>query len=338
MSETSRYHVTGVDRTVAILACFEATARLRLTDVARETGLSEATALRYLTTLGRHGFVERDAAGAYALGIRVFKLGRRALGRPDVRKLALPHLERLLQRFGETVNLAVRQGEEVVIIDVLESSQSIRKGASIGESDSWHCSGLGKAILATLPPAEARALLARLGLPRATGRTLTTVEALEADLQAIRARGYAVDDEEAEDGLRCVAAAVRDHHGRARYAISVSGPANRLTLELVPALGPEVARAADGVSRGLGFDDAVRRDGMTHEEESEREVRIDQVFPRCARCGKMLHEQAARIELPTGGRRPLPLCSSVCEEEYLELHGIAERGTWVRPVANGASR
>lgn len=251
-SPRQRYHIVAVERALSVLGAFEQSAEWRLVDIARATGLTETTALRYLSTLVEHQMVERDEEGVYRLGMRLFQLGQRALGRPDVRHIAFPQMEALLERFEETVNLAVQSRDHVVIIDVLESRQSIRKGAAVGETDHWHSSGLGKAILAGLPEAEAVSLLEHQGLPQHTAHTLSSIQAILGQLAEVRSRGYAIDDEEGEPGLRCVAAAVRDRRGRPKYAISVSGPAQRLRSEIIPEIGEAVVVAAGHVSRALG--------------------------------------------------------------------------------------
>lgn len=242
----------ALERALTLLAAFEHRAEWRLVDIARETGLSEATALRYLSTLVHHQIVERDEEGLYRLGMRLFQLGQRAFGRRDVRQLALPHLERLRERFQETVNLAVCSQENVVIIEVLESTQSIRKGAALGETDQWHCSALGKAMLSLFPEPDARRILETHGLHPHTPHTITEIERLLEQLEQARRCGYAIDAEEGEVGLSCVAAPVRDHRGVVSYAISVSGPASRLVPDRVAEVGEAVAAAAELVSRSLG--------------------------------------------------------------------------------------
>ena len=251
-SPRQRYHIVAVERALSVLGAFEQSAEWRLVDIARATGLTETTALRYLSTLVEHQMVERDEEGVYRLGMRLFQLGQRALGQPDVRHIAFPQMEALLDRFEETVNLAVQSRDHVVIIDVLESRQSIRKGATVGETDQWHSSGLGKAILAGLPEAETVTLLEHQGLPQHTPHTLSSIQAILEQLAEVRSRGYAIDDEEGEPGLRCVAAAVRDRRGHTKYAISVSGPAQRLRSEIIPEIGEAVVVAAGHVSRALG--------------------------------------------------------------------------------------
>jgi IclR family acetate operon transcriptional repressor len=251
---TRTYSVAAVDRASAIIGVFDGKAEWSLAEIARATGLSEATALRYLASLVRNGLVEREElSGQYRLGLRLFQLGQRALGDPDPRKVALPFMERLLERFEETVNLAMRHGDEIVIIEVIEGTRSIKKGATIGEQDFWHSSALGKSILAFLPKDEVRGIIRRRGAPRYTGTTLTTFKELAGAIERVRELGYAIDDEEAEEGLRCVGAAIFDQRGRPSYAISLSGPANRFTPPVTREMGEEVSSAAASISTKLGY-------------------------------------------------------------------------------------
>lgn len=256
MNETlggpNRYGINAVDRVIAVLEALESPASMRLTDVAKAAGLSESTAFRYLATLVEHRLVGREDDGNYRLGLRLFSMGQHAVGR-DARKLALPHMERLLERFEETVNLAVRRGDELMLVEVVESQRSIRKGASIGDTDIWHCSALGKSIMALLPEDEVRGILSRRGTERFTEQTLSTIDDVIAHLEIGRERGYAVDDEEAEPGLRCIAAAVRDRRGAAPYALSVSGPAARIDPGSFSEIGAEILTAATAISEALGY-------------------------------------------------------------------------------------
>jgi IclR family acetate operon transcriptional repressor len=249
-----RYSLVGVDRAVAILNVFDGSGSLALVDIARAAGLSETTTLRYVSSLASHELLEReDASGRYRLGLGLFQLGQRALGIDDPRKTALPVMEELLDRFEETVNLAMRHADELVLVEVLESRRSIRKGARVGDRDDWHASSLGKAVLAALPPDEAWALLERLPRPVRTRRTITSTERLLAHLRGVRRRGYAVDDEEHEVGLRCVGAAIRDRRGAPSFAISVSGPTARLGRERLTEIGGAVSLGAADISLRLGY-------------------------------------------------------------------------------------
>ncbi|MBO0867302.1 MAG: IclR family transcriptional regulator [Micromonosporaceae bacterium] len=201
-----------------------------LSKVAAQAGLSDATTLRYLGSLVSHGLLDRDPVSRqYQIGMRMFLLGRGAVSGRDFMSMVTSSMARLVEQFNETVNFGARVGHDLVIVHALESSQPIRMGAAVGDKDAWHASGLGKAIMSTLPDADVRALLASNGMPGLTPRTHTDPDDLLRELARVRERGFAIDDEETVEGLRCAAAPIRDAAGAARYALSVSGPAYRLS-------------------------------------------------------------------------------------------------------------
>jgi len=248
------FSLAGIDRAMAILAAFDGARELALAELARQTGLSEATALRYASSLTTHGVLERELqTGRYRLGIRLFELGQKALRDRDPRSIALPHMARLRSRFEETVNLAMRHGDDIVLIEVLESPRSIRKGAMLGDRDYWHASSLGKAVLAHLNRDEARMLLERHERRPFTPHTKTSVERLLDELDEVRAQGFAVDDLENETDLRCVGAAILDRQGAPQFAISIAGPATRVTREATVEMGAALRNVAAAVSAGLGY-------------------------------------------------------------------------------------
>nr|WP_156609255.1 IclR family transcriptional regulator [Auraticoccus cholistanensis] len=245
--------LNGLDRIVAVLDALRESPGATLAAVARATGLSEPTTHRYLAALREHRLVTRDSeSNTYTLGIKLFELGHSALRGQDPRAAARPHLEALRDQFGETSVLAVHDEDRLVIIAAVEASHGVAKGAKVGEQDCWHSTSLGKAILAELDPDEARSLLCQGPLERFTSRTLTDPDEVLASLRRVRADGVAVDDEESEIGLRCVGAVVRDAHGAPTYAISVSGPTYRITLDAVPRISEAVRRAAAAISTELG--------------------------------------------------------------------------------------
>jgi IclR family acetate operon transcriptional repressor len=253
-----RYRIDAVDRAIAILEALGHDAPISQAQLARATNLSEATVFRYLTALGRHDLVERDGDfGRYRLGIRLFQLGQRALANRDPRLIAFPTMRHLLERFGETVNLAMRWGNTLVLIDALESERSLKRGARVGERDTWHASSIGKAILAQLPEADVRTIISVCGLTAHTPRTVTGIDALLKQCAQIRKRGYAIDDEEGEQGLRCVGAPIFDRTGAPAYALSLSGPSARLSLATLATMGEELAAAAALISERLGYTEAA---------------------------------------------------------------------------------
>lgn len=242
-----------VDRVLDVIEVFYAQPEASLTDVAARTGLDPATLLRYLGQLTERGWTERDPlTKRYRLGPQAIALGNAATVARPIRQEARAHMARLVQAYGETANLAMRQGDDLVIVDAVESTQSIKRGAQIGQRDTWHNSSVGKAVLAQLTRSEAEALIGPGPFSRATEHTITDPQQLFDQLAEIRRTGFATDLEEAEVGLRCVGVAIRDADGSPRFALSVSGPATRLTRALIAEIGKELV----AVSREVSLADA----------------------------------------------------------------------------------
>jgi len=242
------------DRLVAVVESFLVNSRQTLSMVSAACGMEPSTATRYLRQLVARGWLERDeATRAYSLGARLIEIGKAARTAHPFRQAVLPYMQDLLAKFDETVNLAVHQAGEIVIIEALESGRSIRRGATVGDRDDWFVSSLGKSILAHLPEDQVLSHLASRPPERLTEHTLVTREAILADLAAVRVRGYALDDEEAEIGLKCVGVPLRDYHGQVTHALSISGPTDRMNACL-----DEIIAAMTQVSKSVG--DPVEED------------------------------------------------------------------------------
>jgi IclR family acetate operon transcriptional repressor len=252
-AQPPRKSLAGVERTVRILHSLDADEELTLAAVARLTSLSEATALRYLGSLVSFGLVERTPSNRYRLGWEMFRLGQMALARRVPRSVVLPVLERLLERFNETVTLALRQGDELIVVEALHGSRAVKKVNEIGQRELWHASALGKAILSRMPDEERHAILGRSGQVRLTKNTIISIEGLDRDLEDSIRRGYTVDREEEEEGLTCVGAPVTSTGGAPVFAISVSFLTHRLESHEIESAGAAVRGAALELKQLLGY-------------------------------------------------------------------------------------
>lgn len=227
-------------------------------ELATRLGLPRTTVYRILAALTARGLLRQDPSRrVYALGFRLLEmvqgpgLAASDPAAPDLAAVAAPELRALRDATGETAYIAVLEGHEVLSFGKFEGAHEQRSAARLGQRKPLHCTSLGKAMLAFLPEREQAALLRRLPLPGLTPNTLTDRRRLTAALRIIRARGFAIDDEEILPGVRCVGAPILDGQGRMRGALSVAGPAFRMTRERLELLGPELAAAGRRVGASL---------------------------------------------------------------------------------------
>jgi DNA-binding IclR family transcriptional regulator len=239
---------------LAILDLYSAEERvLSVGEMARRLGVHKSSASRLAATLGAAGYLEpAGAPGRYRLGAKLLGLAALAAPGDTLAQVAVPVLERLVADCGETGHVAVLDGTEVVTVAVVDGWRSVRMHSTVGKRSPAHATAIGKALLAALPDAEIRGRYGRRALERRTPHTVTSVAALLEHLREVRARGWAADREELEEGLRCVAAAVTDHSGAAVGAVGLSGPSARLTGTAARRLGGELRATAARVSAALG--------------------------------------------------------------------------------------
>jgi DNA-binding IclR family transcriptional regulator len=249
-----RYRIQAIERAVAILNAFNADEpELGVTEIAERVCLHKSTVHRFIVNLEAAGLVERNArSGRYRLGLHIFELGGLVMQRMNLWDEALPFLEGLVRDTGETGHLAVLDGGEAIYIERVEARRPLRVPSAIGRGYPAHATNLGKVLLADLPRERVVEIVAAHGLPAYTRNTITDLDALERELERIRERGYAIDDEEYDEGLRCIGAGVRDHTGRVVSALGIGGPVTRITPERVEELARLVMAAAAGLSRRLG--------------------------------------------------------------------------------------
>ena len=242
-------------RAVAILRTIKAdrsSRGLRLTEIAQKCGLEKSTVHRLLATLAAEGLVDQDPeSDRYRLGLTLLELGMAVHQRLDIRSEALPVLRELSERADDTVHLGVPREAHVVYLEKVESRHAVQMRSRVGERMPLHSTGIGKAILAFAREEDVTTVL-EAGLEQRTMNTITDADELRRELERIRVRGFSIDMEENEEGVRCVAAPVFDHRLNVAGAISVAGPAFRFSEVRIRDLGTEVATAAQEVSRRLG--------------------------------------------------------------------------------------
>jgi DNA-binding IclR family transcriptional regulator len=225
-----------------------------LKELAATTGLHASTAHRILNDLVIGRYVERVDNGVYQLGMRLLELGSLVKERLNVRDAALAPMHELHKATGQTVNLSVQQGDEIVYVDRAWSERSgMQVVRAIGGRAPLHLTSTGKLFLSTAEPRHVRAYAARTGLAGHTSNSLTRLELLERELATVRTHGYARDNEELEVGVRCIAAGIRDDSGKLVAGLSISAPAERMQDEWIDRLKQTAAR----ISASLGYDSSA---------------------------------------------------------------------------------
>jgi DNA-binding IclR family transcriptional regulator len=237
-TRSSIYRVQVMDRALAILDLLGSKrGDSSLTELCAELHLHKSTLHRLMMVLESHRLVDKNAdTGRYRLGLKLFELGSKAIASLDLREQARPYLKLIQRDTEETVNLAVLDKGEVLYIAKEEPQRNLRMAAHVGHRFPAYCTALGKAMLADLSEAEVDLILQSCEMKARTPNTITSPSILKDELRIIRARGYAIDDEENDEGARCVGVAIRDQNGIPVAAVSVSGPASRVTKSKVPAV------------------------------------------------------------------------------------------------------
>lgn len=250
--KTEQNTIQSLDRAMVILEALGRTGGGTLTELATHLDQAPATVYRVLSTLQARGIAEFDAIRqTWHVGAGAFRIGSAFLRRTNLVERARPLMQSLMEATGETANLGVENGDQVLFVSQVETHASIRAFFPPGTQSPMHASGIGKALLAEFAEPQIARIVAA-GLEGFTARTLTTEAALLADLADTRARGYSVDDEEKNDGMRCVAAPVFNATGTVVAGLSISGPTARVTPERIAPIGEEVRTAARALSRQLG--------------------------------------------------------------------------------------
>jgi len=246
-------YISVVDKAMRVLEVMRGKREVPLGEIASSTGLIKSSTFRILFTLEHLGYVEKGVGGRYSLTARLARLTSNDRSSPNLGNLAEPFMAELLRRFRETVNLGVVDDGEVLYIRVLESSHAFRLAAHAGMRSPVHSTALGKCLLCCLPRQEIETILKKHPLRPKTPRTIRDRPSFYRELERVRSRGYAVDNQEDSRGARCLAAPIWTPAGDVRAAISISGPAARM----IPRRDREIAEAlletCGKIARLLGY-------------------------------------------------------------------------------------
>ncbi len=236
--------VAVLDKALDLLECLLKRPDQTVAELAQATEVTKAAAYRILSTLERRGYVATyERVRRYSIGHALRAYAQAADGPDRLIDAARPAMRALWEETGETVNLAVLAQGGVLYVDVLESGQGLRATANIGALDALHSTALGKSMLALMPPPERESVLAEAKLVSRTAHTETDPARLREAIERAAHSGYAIDDEENELGMRCVAAPIVNSDGWPLAAISVSGPSSRMSHDAIARIGPRLSQA-----------------------------------------------------------------------------------------------
>lgn len=249
--------VKSLDRAINLLELLVRSENgMGVTEMSRELGLHKSTVFRLLDTLKYRGYVEKNEDNQkYAAGIKLFELSSRVINDIESRNRVRPYLEELKERTDETIHLGILNEGEIIYVDKVESNATIRMYSEVGKRVPVHSTSLGKAILAYLPEERVREILADKGMKKEAKNTITDPDELIEHLQKVREQGFAVDDEEQEFGIRCIAGPVFNHRGKIESSFSISAPISRMERERIAELSDLIVEYSRKMSRALGYSD-----------------------------------------------------------------------------------
>lgn len=246
------FFISSIAKGTKILELLAEKEKLSVSEVAKHLGYNRSGSHRYLVTLKELGYVEQNEANRYQLTSKLFELGSKYANRFEIRKLAYPYMEELSTAFNETINLGLFNGNEILHIDKIDSTEILRIDSPLGSRAPAYCTALGKAILSVLPPTELDVYLSKIKLKRHGPNTIISKKKLRLELEETLKRGVAIDNEELATGLCCIASPVFNNTSRAPYAISLSAPAARFNAKRVRKMEPVIKSICRELSEKLG--------------------------------------------------------------------------------------
>ena len=257
---SDRYRIHVIDRAAQILDCFGFDHQeLSVSEIGAKARLHRSTAHRILMALEYNDLIQQNAEnGKYRLGIKLFRLGHQAVSHLNLREICRPFLTRIMNETKETVHLAVLDEDQVLYLDKVEGPHALRMPSRVGRRIPTYCTSLGKAMLSCLDDQEVKNIFRNQVLRPYTANTAKTLNPLLTELRMIRKRGYSIDNEEIEIGLRCVGAPIKDYTGAMVGAISVAAPSARLSTQKIHTAGKLVVATAEEISTKLGYEKPIK--------------------------------------------------------------------------------
>jgi DNA-binding IclR family transcriptional regulator len=247
---------TSIEKMCRVFDSFRSTASLGITEVSEKTGLLRSDVHRILRSLEHFGYIAQDSqTKKYQLGLELLKLGHLVHRRLEVREIARPFMRQLSDSAEATANLALFDAHdlEIIFVEQIDSPAEVQIRSRIGKTAAPHATSLGKVLLAYLDSATVGAVLKKHGLPRITKHTITSLPALERELETVRRKGWAVDHEEALEGAWCIGAPVRNYTGDVVAAVSISKMMAHVARQEEPRIVSLLKTVADGISKALGY-------------------------------------------------------------------------------------
>lgn len=247
--------IQSAERIFQVVEMLADNGAMGLMEISASLGLHKSTVHRLLMSLIYMGYARQDeTTQKYRLSYKIVNMAGKILEHTDILQMARPYLKQLSEISGEAVHLVRREGGHILYIDKIEARVgTIRMVSHIGMVRPMYCSGVGKAIMATLPDEEIERIWQESCIEKRTEHTITDLHRFIREMETVKEAGYALDDEENEAGVRCIAACLRSYQKEVKYAFSVSGPASRMTKEYLKELSASVLRVQKELSRELGY-------------------------------------------------------------------------------------
>lgn len=249
-----KIRVQSIDRAIAILECFnEENKELRLSDISERLGLNKSTVHGIISTLKYHGFISQDdETQKYRLGIRFIRFGDLVVNSLNIRNVAMPVIVEVCNKIEETVHVAMLDGTDVVWIEKKECNKSIKTSTTIGARLPAYTTADGKIIISYQNKDKIKTYIPKR-IPQHTKNTITNKADFIKKLEEMKQKGYAIDNEEFVEGIKCVAAPIFDHDGKVRFSLSTTGPAFRMKDDKIKELIVIIKEAANEISRRIGY-------------------------------------------------------------------------------------